>query len=136
MRLLQEPDTVVKRRYANANNKEYAYAVMLRQCLKPMADDHGNNIANADALVSKSANGYNNLIGSGVIGTLGDVDMFSFEAGAGNASFTVSPVALGGNLDIALQLIDSKGKILISANADTTLGSIINFTLPTHGTYF
>ncbi len=71
-----------------------------------------------------------------MIGTLGDIDMFSFEAGAGNASFTVSPVALGGNLDIALQLIDSKGKILISANADTTLGSIINFTLPTHGTYF
>lgn len=125
-----------KGEYANANNKEDAYAIMSRQGLKPQADDHDNSITNADALLSKSANGYNNLSASGVIATPGDIDMFSFVAGAGNASFTVSPAALGGNLDIALQLFDSKGKVLASANADATLASLISFALPAQGTYF
>lgn len=125
-----------KGEYANANNKQDAYAVMLRQGLKTQADDHGNSITSAAALVSKSANGYNNLTGNGVIEVPGDVDMFSFVAGAGTASFNVSGAALGGNLDVALQLIDSKGKVLASANADATLGSSISFVLPAQGTYF
>ncbi|AZP11066.1 PKD domain-containing protein [Undibacterium parvum] len=125
-----------KGEYANANNKEDAYAVMLKQGLKPLADDHGNTITTADAMLSKSANGYNNLSVSGVIGTPGDVDMFSFIAGAGTASFTVKGADLGGNLDVALQLLDSKGKVLASANADATLGSTISFALPAQGMYF
>lgn len=125
-----------KGEYANANNKEDAYAVMLRQGLKPLADDHGNTITSADAMLSKSANGYNNLSASGVIGTPGDVDMFSFIAGAGTASFTVKGADLGGNLDVALQLLDSKGKVLSSANVETVLGSTISFALPAQGMYF
>ena len=125
-----------KGEYANANNKEDAYAVMLKRGLQPSADDHGNTISTADAMLSKSANGYNNLSANGVIGRPGDLDMFSFVAGAGNASFTVKGAALGGNLDVALQLIDSKGKVLASANADATLGSTISFAIPAQGTYF
>lgn len=125
-----------KGEYTNANNKLDAFSIMSKQGLKPAADDHGNSIATADALQSVAANGYNNLNGSGVIETTGDVDMFSFVAGAGNASFSVSGATLGGNLDIALQLLDSNGKVLASANAAETLASSLSFNLPASGRYF
>jgi hypothetical protein len=125
-----------KGEYAKANNKQDAYAVMLKQGLKIATDDHGNTPANADNLVSKSANGYNNFDAIGVIEMPGDIDMFRFVAGAGTASFTVGGAALGGNLDISLQLIDSAGKVLATSNADATLASTISFVLPVQGTYF
>ena len=124
-----------KGEYLNANNKLDAFAIMSRQGLKPAADDHGNTIAAAGAMPGVVANGYHNLSAAGVIETSGDVDMFSFVAGAGNLSFTVSGAALGGNLDIALQLFDSNGKLLASANAAETLASSISVNLPAQGKY-
>lgn len=125
-----------KGEYTNANNKLDAFAIMSKQGLKPAADQHGNSIAMAGVMQSVVANGYNNLSASGVIEITGDVDMFSFVAGAGNLSFSVNGAALGGNLDISLQLLDSNGKLLASANAAETLASSINFILPAAGKYF
>ena len=125
-----------KGEYANANNKQDAYAIMLKQGLTPNADDHGNTIAFADVMLASSANGLNNLSGNGVIETPGDVDMFSFVAGAGSVTFKVNGSVLGGNLDVSLQLLDSTGKLLASANAADTLSTSISFSLPMQGTYF
>lgn len=125
-----------KGEYANANNKQDAYLMMSKQGLKARADDHGNSIPFADALNSKAANGLNNLSGSGVIETPGDADMFSFVAGAGSVSFKISGAALGGNLDVSLQLLDVNGKLLASANPGDTLAATISATLPAAGKYF
>lgn len=126
-----------KGEYANANNKQDAYAVMLARGLSPRADDHGNTIPFADALVAKSANGLNNLTGLGRIETTGDVDMFSFVAGAGPVNLKVGGALLGGTLDIALQLLDVNGKVLATSSATAiTLAKTITATLPAQGTYF
>ncbi|MEB0135793.1 PKD domain-containing protein [Actimicrobium sp. CCC2.4] len=126
-----------KGEYARANNTQDAYAVMRARGLNPRADDHGNTIPFADALVAKSANGLNNLSGLGRIETTGDVDMFSFVAGAGPVNLKVSGAMLGGTLDIALQLLDVNGKVLATSSATaTTLAKAITATLPAQGTYF
>lgn len=125
-----------KGEYTNANNKLDAFAIMSKQGLKPEADTHGNSIATAGVLQSVVSNGYNNLSAGGVIETTGDVDLFSFVAGAGTVSFSVNGAARGGNLDIALQLLDSSGKLLASANASETLASSISAILPASGRYF
>ncbi len=125
-----------KGEFANANNKTDAYAIMARQGLNPQQDDHGNSIALADPMRSESANGYYNHSAQGVIETPGDVDVMSFYAGAGNASFTVSGAALGGNLDVALQLLDVNGKVLASSNPADALAKSISAVLPLQGTYF
>ncbi|CAN5840911.1 hypothetical protein BH11PSE12_BH11PSE12_01490 [soil metagenome] len=125
-----------KGEYTNANNKQDAYAVMSRQGLKPLNDDHGNTIAFADALASTVSNGLNNLSASGVIETPGDVDMFRFVAGAGSVSFKVAGAAVGSNLDVALQVIDGNGTVLASANTVNVLSGAISVNLPAQGTYF
>ncbi|MET3131361.1 hypothetical protein AAKU55_001623 [Oxalobacteraceae bacterium GrIS 1.11] len=125
-----------KGEYSGANNKEDAYAVMLRQGLHPRADDHGNTIATASALLSKSANGLANLSASGVIETPTDVDMFSFVAGSGPLSLKVAAAAIGADLDVSLELLDASGKVLASANplAELNAGISVNIALP--GTYY
>jgi hypothetical protein len=125
-----------KGEFANANNKTDAYAIMSRQGLNPEPDDHGNSIALADAMRSESANGYYNHSAQGVIETPGDVDVMRFYAGAGNASFSVSGAAFGGNLDVSVQLLDSQGKVLASSNSADTLAKTISAILPLQGTYF
>ncbi|MFT5588060.1 MAG: hypothetical protein ACI9ZF_000217 [Bradyrhizobium sp.] len=126
-----------KGEYADANNKQDAYAVMLARGLSPRVDDHGNTIPFADALVAKSANGLNNLSAPGRIETTGDVDMFSFVAGAGPLNLKVGGAILGGTLDIALQLLDVNGKVLAtSSTTATTLAKTLSTTLTAEGTYY
>lgn len=126
-----------KGEYANANNTQDSYAVMLRQGLSPRADDHGDTIALADALTSRRENGLNNLTGLGVIESPADIDMFQFFAGAGPVSLTVTGAALGSKLDLALQLLDVNGKVLASSSTTaTTLAKTIAATLPVQGVYY
>ncbi|MFT5533182.1 MAG: hypothetical protein ACI8WM_000707 [Burkholderiaceae bacterium] len=126
-----------KGEYADANNKQDAYAVMLARGLSQRADDHGDTIPFADALIAKSANGLNNLSSLGRIEKTGDVDMFSFVAGAGPLNLKVGGALLGGTLDIALQLLDVNGKVLAtSSTTATTLAKTISATLTAEGTYY
>ncbi|MDC8759890.1 PKD domain-containing protein [Janthinobacterium fluminis] len=125
-----------KGEYSGANNKEDAYAVMARQGLKPRADDHGNTLATATALLGKSANGLSNLSAAGVIEAPGDTDMFSFVAGAGALNLKATAAALGANVDIALQLFDASGKLLASANPTAELNASLSVNLAQAGTYY
>ena len=126
-----------KGEYANANNKEDAYAVMLARGLSPRADDHGDTIPFADALAAKSANGFSNLSGLGRIEKPGDVDMFSFVAGAGPVNLKVGGAMLGSTLDISLKLLDVNGKVLATSSPTaTTLSKTISASIPTGGVYY
>ncbi|MDY7573770.1 PKD domain-containing protein [Actimicrobium sp. CCI2.3] len=126
-----------KGEYANANNKEDAYAVMLARGLSPRADDHGDTIPFADALVASNANGLSNLSGLGRIEKPDDVDMFSFVAGAGPVNLKVGGAILGSTLDISLKLLDVNGKVLATSSPTaTTLSKTISASIPTGGVYY
>lgn len=125
-----------KGEFTGANNKQDAYAIMLKQGLSPRVDDHGGTIASADAMSSTVANGFNNVSASGIIEVPGDVDMFSFNAGAGTITLKAATAALGGNLDISLQLLDTTGKVLATSNDAATLATTLTATLTTSGTYY
>lgn len=125
-----------KGEYTGANNKEDAYAVMLKQGLSPRTDDHGNTRATATALTATSANGLSNLGMTGVIEKPGDIDYFSINAGIGSLSINVAPSAYSGNVDLALQLEDASGKVIATANPVDKLDATISANIATAGTYY
>jgi hypothetical protein len=125
-----------KGEYANANNKEDAYNVMLARGLPTRVDDHGNSLAFASAMTSVVSNGFNNLSTAGVIASPSDVDVHSFSAGAGDVSFTLSVPAGVSNLDAAMSLIDSTGKVLATSNNASALGTTLTAKLTGSATYY
>ena len=117
-----------KGEYANANNTEDDLAVMLGHGISYRADDHGNFISSATPLTGPA------ISASGVIGTRTDVDMFSFQTGAGTISFTLNPAPRGPNLDISAALYDGTGN-LVASNDGTGLPASLTATVAT-GTYY
>jgi hypothetical protein len=98
-----------KGEYSGANNKEDDYAVIGQNGLSLRADDHGNTTATADALT----------LGAGVKGIYekdSDVDVFRIDLKAGTFKFAADAVASGADLDIKLQLLDSSGAVVATAN--------------------
>ncbi len=98
-------------------------------------DDAGGTVP---AAASLPINGFNST-GGGILTTTADVDLYSFEAGAGFVTFTVSgPVALTGSnigmIDPSVAILDQLGSLLVSsvhANANET----ISFNVTTPGLY-
>src|SRR5437773_2180090 len=117
-----------KGEYANANNTEDDLAVMLGHGISYRADDHGNFISSATPLTGPA------ISASGVIGTRTDIDMFSFQTGAGTISFTVNPAPRGPNLDLSVVLYDGTGN-LVASNDGTGLPASLTATVAT-GTYY
>lgn len=120
-----------KGEYATATNTQDDYAVMAGNGLAPRADDHGGTVATATPLAGSATS----LSAQGVIERPGDVDMFSFTAGAGSASFSVGPAARSPNVDLKLELRSATGQLLASANPVDALAASISTTLPAAGTY-
>lgn len=125
-----------KGEYLGATNKEDAYAVMARQGLSARADDHGNTRASATTMTRSDSGGTVALKAGGVIESPADVDMFSFGAGAGDLSLSVTPSAWSGNLDVTIELLDASGKSLASANPLDKPGANLSVKLALPGTYF
>ena len=125
-----------KGEYSGANNAQDDYAVMQSNGLPLRADDHGGTLATATALAGSSSGGLSTLAAKGVIERPGDVDMFSFAAGAGSASFSVSPAVRAANLDALVSLLDSSGRVLLSVNPADALNASFSATLPAAGTYY
>ncbi|MCG5060418.1 MAG: Ig-like domain-containing protein [Limnoraphis sp. WC205] len=94
------------------------------------SDDHGNTISSATPL-----SGTTTLTGSGIITRTSDVDVFSFQTGAGSVNFTINPAQYGPNLDILAQLLDSSGTVIASSNSSSNLFANLN-TSVSAGTYF
>jgi Metallo-peptidase family M12B Reprolysin-like len=80
-----------KGEYAGANQKQDDIQVIQNTGMPLRADDHGNTTGAATGLTGSSSGGVTSLRGEGVIERSTDIDYFSFTAGAGSATFTLSP---------------------------------------------
>lgn len=114
--------------YSGANNTQDDLAVMLTYGLTYRPDDHGNTFATARLLSGAR------FSTSGIIEQRSDVDVFTFRAGAGPLTITVSPGLRGPNLDILARLYSANGVLLASSNP-TTLGASLSLNVPA-GTYY
>ncbi len=104
-----------------------------------IADDAGDKTASAEFLgatypISKTR----------MITTAADVDFFKFNLGAGSATVTVEPAPNQPNLDVAIELLNSKGKALAKdapasgmsgSEVSTGMGASVTATV-TAGTHF
>ena len=94
-------------------------------------DDFGNSTSAASNLPVSS--GSVNL--SGVIGQNGDTDVWRFDSPGGQVSFTLDVAQHGANLDAVLELRNSSGGVVASADPTGSFGASLSATLAS-GTYF
>ncbi len=125
-----------KGQYSGANNVQDDYTVMAANGLPVRTDDHGNTAATASALSGTTAGGVTTYTAQGVIERPGDIDMFSFAASAGAVTAAFSPAARAANLDASIELRNSAGTVLASANPLDALDGSVSFTVPSAGTYY
>jgi len=118
-----------KGEYANANNTEDDLAVMLNYGAGYRPDDHGDWIDDATML------GGDTLDAAGIIERSGDMDVFAFQAEAGNISINIEPAHLDPNLDIFMQILDDGGNVLGEDDPYYILPASLNLNLPA-GTYY
>jgi pre-peptidase/reprolysin-like metallo-peptidase family M12B len=98
-----------KGEYSGANNKEDDFAVIGQNGLALRTDDHGNGTTDASALsLGTTANG--------IYASDADVDTFRIDLAAGRFTFAANPAAVGGDLDIKLQLLNSAGTVVATAD--------------------
>jgi len=115
--------------YAGANNTEDDLAVMLNYGASYRPDDHGDWIDSPTELSG------GNLSASGIIERIDDMDVFSFQACAGNITINVDPADLDPNLDILVQILDDGGNIINEDDPYYILPASLDLTLPA-GTYY
>lgn len=130
-----------KGEYTGANQTQDDLAIIAGK-LGYRADDHGNTVGagtplqvNADGTVDASNPELDphNLLpqNKGTLNNAADVDVFTFNAGAGTVSFTVNPAwdafyrattRRGANVDVGLELLDAAGNVIASSEpaTDTT----------------
>jgi hypothetical protein len=136
--------------YLNANNTQDDLATIASKT-GYRTDDHGNTQGTARPLVISGGttitsttpeNDPTDLTPSnkGVIERNTDVDVFSFVTGSGTVQLNVNPWiqpagTRGGNLDILLELYNSSGQLITSANPSSQTTASISTTLA-QGQYF
>ena len=125
-----------KGEYAGANNKQDDYVVMQATGLPVRTDDHGNTIGTATPLTSSTVSGVTTVSGSGVIERQSDVDAFSFVAGAGSVTISVTPAPRGPKLDILATLRDGAGTVLATSNPVDSLPATLTANITAPGTYY
>lgn len=101
------------------------------------ADDHGDTIPTADALVSTGVvqSITNSLSGKGIINTATDTDFFKFTATGGQTRIEVDAATYGPNLLPVLQLWRS-GSMVANPGTVTPTRSIIDINLTAGETYY
>ena len=93
-------------------------------------------LATASALPGTTLNGITSFNSSGVIERPIDIDMFSFASGPGTLTLSVSPAARSPNLDLLIELRNSSGALLASANPVDSLPASLSYTVPVAATYY
>jgi len=99
-----------------------------------ISDDHGAVANTATTIISDAGGNVSASENSGIIHDRNDVDMFSFLAQAGSATFNFNPHDVHPNLDIQARLLDVNGIEIASSNP-SGLGASITENL-TEGLYF
>ncbi|MEI6257766.1 MAG: Calx-beta domain-containing protein, partial [Planctomycetota bacterium] len=118
-----------KGEYNGADNKQDDLSIITTTAKNGFgyrADDHGNTTGTATAVSGTAANG--------IVERNTDVDVFSF-ASSGTVKVKISPAAVGANLDILAEILDSNGTVLQTSNPIGALDASFNFTA-TAGTYY
>jgi len=104
--------------YANANNKEDDYAVMLQNGLSYRSDDFGGTLETATTLSGLQVSS------AGILERTNDLDFFAFTTTGGDTTFTANPGPYGGNLHLWLSLYSGSGNLLTNLEAvDTSAGT-------------
>jgi hypothetical protein len=127
-----------KGEYADANNKEDDYAVVGTHGLALRADEAGDTTGAAAALTVGTPV-------SGIIAAETDTDVYRVDvSAAGNYTANAGAAPIGGDLDIKLDLLNSSGAVVASADpasgqsdagTPTGLGASVSTTLQP-GTYY
>ena len=121
--------------YAGASNFEDDLMQMQASGLPLLPDDHSDTPEGATYLASSSEDSVARLVGSGLIGQAGDIDVFQFHSGAGSYSIEVSPLGSPANLDVELEVYDANGKLVARANPGHSPAAVVGGRLPA-GTYY
>lgn len=123
--------------YEGANNHEDDLAVIAGNGAPRVADDHGDAAGSATPYPTGEAV-------TGLIGGAADTDWFSFTTSGGTATLSANPTTVGPNLDVRLDVLDSTGTVVASADPATGttteeltagLAASMSPTLPA-GTYY
>ena len=142
-----------KGEYTGANQTQDDLAIIGAK-LGFRADDHGNSIASGSTLTvagdgtvdasNPELDPYNLLPqNKGVINSGTDVDVFTFVAGSGPLTLTVTPAwdafyrattRRAANLDVGLELRDNAGNLVASSDPDTDTSASVSATVGA-GTY-
>ena len=136
--------------YYGANNGEDDLAIIAGK-LGYRTDDHGDTLGGATDLVIDTGGGIASTTpetdptnsdpdNKGIIEDDDDVDLFTFLAGAGEVQLTVNPWKnpssyRGGNLDVLIELLDSSGSVLETADPTSTTYASLTTTV-TGGRYY
>jgi len=124
-----------KGEYPNANNLEDdLLKISTMNGFGYRADDHGNTLASATALVVGPNGQVSGEANKGVISTTTDVDVFSFAHGGGGLALSVRPDPAHPNLDVLLTLRDAAGNVVATADPPT-LSATVEGTWPA-GIYY
>ncbi|GAA1567216.1 hypothetical protein GCM10009804_24740 [Kribbella hippodromi] len=110
-----------KGEYADANNKEDDFAVIGQNGLSLRTDDHGNTTGAATALTLGTSV-------SGVYASDADVDVFRIDLADGMYTFAADAAAVGADLDIKLQVLDSSGAVIATADPEAAQTSAATAT--------
>lgn len=111
-----------KGEYQSANNRQDQIAI-IKSVLGGVADEAGATDATATALTVGSAGA---VSFEGVIGADLDVDVYGFQSSGGAFSLQVAPVSVGPNLDVAVEIRDTGGKVIASGNPETSLTASVS----------
>ncbi len=117
-----------KGEYSLANNLQDDLSVMQTYGATLIADNVGNSLTTATPLAGSSFNV------SSLITARTDVDVFSFNTGAGTVSFNAATAIPSPDLDVQLSLYNSAGTLVTSANP-VGLPGALTATVPA-GTYY
>lgn len=120
-----------KGEYPGANSLQDDIAVIHSAGTPLRVDDYPNTTASAAPLGGLASA----IAQTGIIERNTDVDVFNFTTGGGNAQFTVTPDAIGANLDVLLKVIDANGNVVAQSNPVDSLSASLSLTLNA-GQYF
>lgn len=123
-----------KGEYSNASNTQDDLAIITSSSngFGYRDDDHGNTRSNATSMTIASPT---QVDAEGVLERNTDADVFSFQSQAGQISFTVSPESSYSNIDTQLELYDSSGQLLGSADVENTQSATLSVNV-TGGQYY
>ncbi len=137
-----------KGEYTSANNLEDDISMIMAR-IGQVADDHGDAIGSATALVSTGTGTRTVTPVAGIIASENDRDIFTFDATAGAVNLTVtprtvtslgylSPQTLGADLDAKAEILDALGAVVSGLTAEVQDNRIatISGNLPAPGTYY